>query len=111
MSEFTSFVSVLSIFLEALQRKEVCRLKAWRGGWNGKNQYVKLQQADGFSKMTQPYLYLEKIECGSGDGSIAKITRIPWLASQADMLEDDWCIHFDEYSTGQLSAAPASAVN
>ena len=51
-----------------------------REGWNGKGLVVRLQHPDESSKMTLPYLYLEY-----PDG-----TKVPWLASQTDLLSDDW---------------------
>lgn len=51
-----------------------------REGWNGKGLVVRLQHPDASSKMTLPYLYLEY-----PDG-----TKVPWLASQTDLLSDDW---------------------
>ncbi len=56
----------------------------YRMGWNGKNQWIKLQRPTEFSKMTKPYIYMEiEHEDGTFD-------RVPWLASQTDMLADDW---------------------
>jgi hypothetical protein len=58
-----------------------------RGGWNGKGMWVELQVPDERSKMTLPYLFLNYPE-GSGphpDGAM-----VPWLASQTDILADDW---------------------
>lgn len=51
-----------------------------RTGWNGKGLKVWMQNPDKHSKMTLPYLY---IEYPSG-------SRCPWLASQTDILSDDW---------------------
>lgn len=51
-----------------------------RKGWNGKNMYIELQTPDEHSKMSKPYIYIKTVE---GD-------LVPWLASQADMLEEDW---------------------
>lgn len=51
-----------------------------RRGWNGAGQYIELQYPDTFSKMTKPYLFITTVQ---GD-------KIPWLASQTDLLEDDW---------------------
>ncbi len=51
-----------------------------RKGWNGPNQKLELQVPDQFSKMTQPYIFITTVQ---GD-------RIPWLASQSDVLADDW---------------------
>ena len=53
-----------------------------REGWNGKNMFVKIQCPDDQSFMTLPYLYLEY-----PDGR-----RVPWLASQTDLLADDWFV-------------------
>lgn len=51
-----------------------------RRDWNGPDQRITLQSPDEHSKMTRPYLY---ITTKRGD-------RIPWLASQTDILMDDW---------------------
>ena len=51
-----------------------------RAGWNGKNMYIELQRPDAHSKMTLPYIYMKTVQ---GD-------LVPWLASQTDMLADDW---------------------
>jgi hypothetical protein len=53
-----------------------------RYGWNGKDLSCRLQTPDEHSKMTKPYVY---IEYPNGD-------RVPWLASQTDLLADDWYI-------------------
>ncbi len=65
--------------LEALkQGKSVSRI-----GWNGKNQFLTLQTPDAHSKMTLPYIYITTVQ---GD-------RVPWLASQTDILCEDWFVH------------------
>ena len=51
-----------------------------RAGWNGKNMYIQLQVPDEHSKMSLPYIYMKTVQ---GD-------LVPWLASQTDMLADDW---------------------
>ena len=56
--------------------------KLERKGWNGKGMWVELQTPDAHSKMTLPYLFLNY-----PDGR-----TVPWLASQTDMLEDDWVV-------------------
>jgi len=55
---------------EAVGRKE----------WNGKEMWLKIQLPDKNSKMTLPYIYMFTAQ---GD-------LIPWLASQADILAEDW---------------------
>ena len=54
--------------------------KLAREGWNGKGMYVCLQEPDGNSKMSLPYIYM-KTACGN---------LVPWLASQTDLLANDW---------------------
>ena len=51
-----------------------------RKGWNGKGMFIQLQRVDAHSKMTLPYLYMKTV---TGD-------LVPWLASQTDLLADDW---------------------
>jgi hypothetical protein len=53
-----------------------------RSGWNGKGQFLTLQVPDEHSKMSLPYIYITTV-----DGN-----RVPWLASQTDMLAEDWGI-------------------
>ena len=54
--------------------------KVQREGWNGKGMHIELQEPTDKSKMTQPYIYMHTAQ---GD-------LIPWLASQADLLANDW---------------------
>lgn len=54
--------------------------KLTRAGWNGKNQWLELQVPDAHSKMTLPYVFITTV-----DGK-----RVPWLASQTDLLASDW---------------------
>lgn len=51
-----------------------------RTNWNGKNQFLELQVPDEHSKMTLPYIYITTVQ---GD-------RVPWHASQTDILANDW---------------------
>jgi len=53
-----------------------------RKGWNGKGMWLEMQIPDEHSKMTLPYIYM-KTACGN---------LVPWLASQTDILSDDWDI-------------------
>jgi hypothetical protein len=69
--------------------------KLWNGysvarhGWSGSSIWVKLQYPDRNSKMTHPYLY---IEYPSGHKSYPDGMKVPWLASQTDLLENDWFV-------------------
>ncbi len=51
-----------------------------REGWNGKGQWLMMQVPDKDSKMTLPYIYIRTVQ---GD-------LVPWLASQTDLLAEDW---------------------
>jgi hypothetical protein len=66
-----------------------------RTGWNGKNQTLHLQESD--SKMTLPFIYLE-FPAGSDSRG-----RVPWTATQTDLLANDWMV------VNQLAKAPQTA--
>ena len=51
-----------------------------REGWNGPGQWVALQVPGEHSGMGRPYLYISPVSGG----------LVPWLASQTDMLAEDW---------------------
>jgi hypothetical protein len=53
-----------------------------RAGWNGKNMWLELQRSDEHSKMTLPYIFMKTVQ---GD-------LVPWLASQTDLLAEDWSV-------------------
>lgn len=60
--------------------------KVSRRGWNGKGLWLELQTPDAHSKMTLPYLYLNYPD----DAQNTPGARVPWLASQTDVLAEDW---------------------
>ena len=60
--------------------------KMQRAGWNGKGMWIEIQRPDKHSKMTLPYLYL----------NYPNGNAVPWLASQTDILEEDWMLHVQE---------------
>ena len=63
--------------------------KITRHGWNGKGMWLELQRPDRHSKMTLPYVFL----CYPTDViSPTPGARVPWLASQTDMLAEDWAV-------------------
>ncbi|KRN13451.1 hypothetical protein IV37_GL000173 [Fructilactobacillus fructivorans] len=51
-----------------------------RKGWNGKNMYIGITYPDIDNRATKPYISMK-----TADNEI-----IPWLASQTDVLADDW---------------------
>lgn len=66
-----------------------------RAGWNGKGMFIFLVNGSTFKVNREPLLsiypegteinYQSHIDMKTVDGSI-----VPWLASQSDMLADDW---------------------
>lgn len=62
------------------QLKGVPGTRFAREGWNGKGMYIAAQFPDENSKMQRPYLYIVP-----GEGF-----TVPWVASQADLMADDW---------------------
>lgn len=74
-------------FSEALEKVKL-GASIQRSGWNGSGLWVKAQYPDEHSKMTHPYLYIEYPE----DHKIYPGLRCPWLASQTDIMADDWVI-------------------
>ena len=56
--------------------------KVARIGWNGKGMWLGLQVPDAGSMNTLPYIYMITVQ---GD-------RVPWLASQTDLLAEDWFV-------------------
>lgn len=63
--------------------------KVQRAGWNGKGMWLLLQVPDAHSKMTLPYIF---IEYPAGHPAYPDGCRVPWLASQTDILADDWSV-------------------
>lgn len=64
--------------LEALKAGE----KVAREGWNGKDMYLGIQYPDASSANKQPYIFIIPV---GGE-------RVPWVASQPDLLSEDWFI-------------------
>lgn len=64
--------------------------KVTREGWNGKGLWLELQVPDAHSKMTLPYIFLNYPVVLVENGREPK--RVPWFASQTDMLGEDWQI-------------------
>lgn len=69
-----NFPVILSLLMSSPHRR------FQRQGWNGSGMWISLQVPDEHSKMRLPYLYMKT---AGGD-------LVPWLASQTDMLTDDW---------------------
>ena len=65
--------------------------KVARRGWNGKGIHIELQVPDEYSKMTHPYIFIDTTGLQTNNPDAPK-DRVPWLASQTDMLAEDWYI-------------------
>ena len=71
--------------------------KVAREGWNGKDMFLFLVEGSTFTVNRKPLLgiypegtvikYNPHIDMKTADGSI-----VPWLASQSDVLSEDWII-------------------
>lgn len=72
--------------IELQNGKKLCRK-----GWNGKGIYIELQVPDENSKMTLPYIYIVTSSLVT-DNPDAPKGIVPWLASQTDLLANDWQI-------------------
>lgn len=68
--------------------------KIARAGWNGKNQYVELAYCISYKNNAAEVINAN--HCNIGNKALAFVgtsgVQIGWLASQADMLADDWYI-------------------
>ena len=62
--------------------------KVARLGWNGVGLWLELQVPDVNSKMTLPYIFISYPE----NAKTTPGARVPWLASQTDVLAEDWVI-------------------
>lgn len=57
-------------------------LRVNREGWNGKGMWIALHTPDENRGMTLPYIYMYT----------ADNYTVPWLASQTDLLAEDWTV-------------------
>ena len=63
--------------------------KVARKGWNGRGIFIELQVPDDYSKMTHPYIFIDTTGLMTENKEAPK-DRVPWIASQTDMLSNDW---------------------
>jgi len=75
-------------FGQAIEELKAGR-KCHRKGWNGKGIFIELQRPDEHSKMTSPYISINTTGLKT-DNEDALKSLVPWLASQTDMLAEDW---------------------
>lgn len=74
--------------IEAMKRGKKCR----RAGWNGKNQHIELASAISYTSPEGVIVNAEHDAIGNKAIAFCGTSGIQmgWLASQADMLADDW---------------------
>lgn len=82
-------------FAEAIEAlKYGCKVS--RKGWNGKGMYIFLMEEEDLRKSLygkyKDCVVLPTIAMYTHDSSCRKAILIGWLASQSDMLGDDWVI-------------------
>lgn len=74
------------------------RGKVSRKGWDGKNQYIEL--ASNISYVNADGKVINCEHDAIGNQAIAFVgtsgVQMGWLASQVDLLSEDWYIHIDE---------------
>lgn len=76
--------------IEAMKKGKKCR----RAGWNGKNQHIELASAISYTSPEGVIVNAEHEAIGNKAIAFCGTSGIQmgWLASQADMLADDWMI-------------------
>ena len=80
-------------FGEAIKRVKNGECVA-RAGWNGKGQYVELAKAISYTNAAGEIVNAEHDAIGNQALAVVGTSgvQLGWLASQADMLADDWHI-------------------
>lgn len=70
-----------------------------RNGWNGKNQYVELATCISYKNSNGEIVNCEHEAIGNQAFAFVGTSgvQIGWLASQADMLADDWMVCSNEH--------------
>ena len=74
--------------IEAMKKGKKCR----RAGWNGKNQHIELASAISYTSPEGVIVNAEHDAIGNKAIAFCGTSgiQIGWLASQSDMLADDW---------------------
>ena len=83
-------------FGEALEELKRGKCVA-RKGWNGNGIFIKLKKGESLNTpnnrfnevMTHDFIYIDTTGLRTNNSN-APMDRVPWLASQTDMLADDW---------------------
>ncbi len=79
----------LGLAIEAMKKG----YKVARKGWNGKGIFIGIQPSgSGSGNMTSDFIYIDTTELQTDNPDAPKL-RVPWLASQTDMLAEDYIIY------------------
>jgi hypothetical protein len=81
--------SELDFGMALMWLRKGCRVA--RKGWNGKGIFIELQVPNERSKMTSPYIYIDTTGLLT-DNPDAPKSLVPWVASQTDLLAEDWMV-------------------
>jgi hypothetical protein len=84
--------TIIMNFGEAIEALKLGN-KVAREGWNGKGMYLEYISATGWTKLfgnTTDFQTLPWIQMKTADNKL-----VPWLASQTDILAEDWTIVLD----------------
>ena len=77
-----------------------------RQGWNGRGIYIGIHKPSECDEMTAPFIYIDTTGLIT-DNHKAPKCRVPWLASQTDMLAEDWVqLNSDSNSTLTSPTSP-----
>lgn len=85
-------------FGEAIEALKLGKCVA-RKGWNGKGIFIKLKKGESLDTsnnrfnevMTHDFIYIDTTGIRTNNSN-APMDRVPWFASQTDMLADDWFV-------------------
>jgi len=77
----------LGLAIEAMQQGYAVARK----GWNRKGIFLRIAHPNPYGSMTQPFVYIDTMGLET-DNPDAPHGRVPWLASQTDLLATDWVI-------------------
>lgn len=64
-------------------------LNVRRKGWNGKGIFIGIIEPTQLTKLSSPFIYIDTTGLITNNPDAPK-SRVPWLASQTDMLALDW---------------------
>jgi hypothetical protein len=70
---------------QLVAKGKVKEVQLW---WNGKGLWLEIEHPHANNKMTLPYIFMTYPD----DAKTTPGARVPWLASQTDLLAEDWVV-------------------